>query len=99
MELLMESGVQLGLGEGPIGIVGPMSQPRGNHWSLMLSRTSGAQWRFPSQLYSGQLRVTCILICRGAVSHRSRNGPNCFPNSYPQTKNDTDFGRQYKLQW
>ena len=29
VELLMESGVQLGLGEGPINKVGPMSQPRG----------------------------------------------------------------------
>ena len=29
VEVPMESGVQLGLGEGPINKVGPMSQPRG----------------------------------------------------------------------
>ena len=27
--------------------------------------------RFPSQLYSRQLRVTCILLCRGAESHQA----------------------------
>ena len=66
--------IQLGLGEGPIGIMGPMSQPRGYHWSRvthadMYSHT--IMW-FPYQLYSRQLRVTCILIFRGAVSHRAR---------------------------
>ena len=50
--------VQLGLGEGPIGIVGPISQPRGTHAGSYL-RTSV---RFLSQLYFRQLRVSCILI-------------------------------------
>ena len=29
----MERAIQLGQGEGPIGIVGPISQPRGYQWS------------------------------------------------------------------
>ena len=60
-------GVQLGLGRGP-SKVGPMSQPRGMHTDSY-SRTT---LPFMCQLYSRQLRVTCILIYRGAVSHRAR---------------------------
>ena len=42
MELPMRSGVQLGLGEGPIGIVGPISQPRStiDNTSHTLTRTN-----------------------------------------------------------
>ena len=66
MEVPMESGVPTGPRGGTIIKVGPMSQPGGT-----LIRTH-AKMRFPNQLYSWQLRVTCILICRGAVSHRAR---------------------------
>ena len=42
MELSMGSGIQLGMGEGPIGIVGPISQPRGtiDNMSRTLTRTN-----------------------------------------------------------
>ena len=52
---------QLGLGEGPIGLVGPISQPRGtiDSASLTLVHTNT---RFLNQLYSRQLRVSYILI-------------------------------------
>ena len=51
--------IQLGQGEGPIGIVGPMSQPYGtiDTASRKLIPTN-AQGRFPNQLYSRQQRVT-----------------------------------------
>ena len=55
--------------------VGPMSQPCGYRWSRVMHagsylRTSSA---FCSQLYSGQLRVTCILILKVlAVSFTGR---------------------------
>ena len=65
--------IQLGLGEGPIGIVGPMSQPRGYHWFRVMHADmhSHSIVCFQYQLYSRQLRVTRILVCRGAVSHRT----------------------------
>ena len=71
-----EGAIQLSQEEGPIGIMGPMSRPLGYHWShvthaCMYSHTIVC---FPYQLYSRQLRVTCILIYRGAVSHRARVG-------------------------
>ena len=74
-ELPMEEAIQLGQVKGPIGIVGPISQPRGYQWSRvthagMYSHTIVC---FPYQLYSRQLRVTCILIYIGAVSHRARS--------------------------
>ena len=49
-----------------------MSQPRStiDTASRMLIRTHTFK-RFPNQLYPRQLRVTCILICRGAVTHRA----------------------------
>ena len=52
--------VQLGQGEGLIGIVGPMSQPRGtiDTGSLALNHTHAFNMRFLRQFYSGQLRVT-----------------------------------------
>ena len=57
----------------PIRIVGPMSQTRStiDTASRMLNRTN-IQVCFLRQLYSRQLRVTCILIYRGAVSHQVR---------------------------
>ena len=63
----MGSDVQLGLGEGPIGIVGPMSQPRGtiDTASRTLAHICTLVCAFCSQLYSGQLRVTCFLIYVG----------------------------------
>ena len=50
--------IQLGLGEGPIGIAGPMFQTRGgtiDAASHKLDHTSA----FLNQLYSRQLRVSC----------------------------------------
>ena len=54
-----ERGIQLGQGEGPIGIVGPMSKPYGtiDTASRKLIPTN-ALGRFPNQLYSRQQRVT-----------------------------------------
>ena len=40
MELPMGSGVQLGLGEGPIGIMGPISHPRGTIDNMSRKLTS-----------------------------------------------------------
>ena len=56
--------IQLGLGEGPIGIVDPISQPRGTNdtVSLMLDHTHALNLRFLNQLYSRQLRVSCSLM-------------------------------------
>ena len=55
--------VQLGQGEGPIRIVGPMSQPCGiiDTASLTLISTR-AHRRFPKQFYSRKLRQTCIVM-------------------------------------
>ena len=63
MKLPMGSGVQLGLGEGPINEVGPMSQPLGtiDTMSHTLDHTQ-ALGHFPNQLYSRQLWQTCILM-------------------------------------
>ena len=70
----MEKGVQLGLEEGLINIVGPMSQLRGtiDTASCMLECTN-AHMCFPSRLYSRQLRVSCTLIYRGEVTHRAHH--------------------------
>ena len=64
VEVTMGSGVQLGPGEGPIGEEGPMSQPRGYHRSRVTHADSNSRTtvHFLCQLYSRQLRVTCILI-------------------------------------
>ena len=69
---------QLGLGEGPIGIVDPISQPRDtiDTASSTLICTH-AHRRFPNQLYSRQLRETCFLIYKGAESHRGRRNRFC----------------------
>ena len=55
---------QLGQGEGPIGLVGPISQPRGtiNTASLTLDHTYALNVRFLNQLYFRQLWVSCILM-------------------------------------
>ena len=72
MELPMGSGAKLGLRRGK-SKVGPISQPCGtvDIASHTLIRTN-AYMCFPNQLYSRQLRVTCTLIYRGAVSHQAR---------------------------
>ena len=61
-------------GEGPIGLMGPISQPRGtiDTVSRTLLHTNTLLCVFCSIFYSWQLRAICILICRGAVSHRAR---------------------------
>ena len=63
VEFPMESGVQLGLGEGPIKKVGPMSQPRGYHQSHVTHAGSymHTMCAFCNQLYSRQLKVTSFL--------------------------------------
>ena len=78
MELPMESVDPTGPGEGAINKVGPMSQP----CSIIdtASRTmicTNTQVRSPNQLYSRQLRVTCTLIYRGAVSHQANKRKIC----------------------
>ena len=77
--------VQLNLGEGPIGIVGPMSQTRGiiDVASLTLYRTNALMMRVLIQLYSGQLRETCTLMYRGTELHWARILKWCFINKYP----------------
>ena len=59
--------IQLNQGEGPIGIMGPMSQPRG-------IVTHAFNKGFLRQLYSRQLRVTWSLY-RGTESHQARGVP------------------------
>ena len=56
--------IQLGLGEGLVGIVGPISQPRGtiDTASRTLVHTRALNVRFLNQLYSRQLRVSCVLM-------------------------------------
>ena len=51
-------------GEGPIGLVGPISQPRGTivTLSLTLDHTYALNVHFLSQLYFRQLRVSCVLM-------------------------------------
>ena len=70
----MKSDIQLGLGEGPIKKVGSMSQPRGaiDTVSCTLTHTH-AMMCFLGQLYSRQLRVSRVLIYRGAVTRRARS--------------------------
>ena len=62
----MESGVQLGLGdrEEPINKVGPMSQPRCaiDTASRTLDHTRALNVRFLNQLYSRQVRVSCVIM-------------------------------------
>ena len=64
MEYPWDWAFQLGLGEGPIRIVGPISQPLSiiNTASLELDHTCALNVRFLNQLYSRQLRVTCFLM-------------------------------------
>ena len=66
VEVPMGSGVQLGLGEGPIKKVGPMSQPRGTFDTALctLYHTHALNVHFLKQLYSRQLRMSCILMWR-----------------------------------
>ena len=54
----------LAKGGGPIGIVGPISQPHGTNGtaSLTLDHTYALNVRFLSQLYFRQLRVSCVLM-------------------------------------
>ena len=54
--------VQLGQGEGPIGIVGPISQPRGTIGTASLGSYFGTDVHFLNQLYFRQLRVSCVLM-------------------------------------
>ena len=56
--------IQLGLGEGPIGIVGPIFKPRGtiDTASHTLDHTRALNVHFLNQLYSRQLRVSCVLM-------------------------------------
>ena len=58
VELPVGSGVQMGLGMGPINKVGPMSQPRGYHQSRVMYAGSYLHtWcAFCNQFYSRQLR-------------------------------------------
>ena len=68
----MGSGVPTGLRGGTIGLVGPISQPRGtiDTASLTLIHTR-AIMHILNQLYSRKLRVTCFLINRGEESHQT----------------------------
>ena len=64
-----------GPGGGAHQKMGPMSQPHGYHRSRVthISTYLHTECAFCSQLYSGQLRVTCFLIyLGGAESHRAR---------------------------
>ena len=56
--------IQLGQGEGPIELVGPIFQPRGYHWSRVMHAGSSlhTEYAFCGQLYFGQLRVTRFLM-------------------------------------
>ena len=75
MELPINRAVQLGQGEVPIGIVGPMSQPRDiiDATSLTLYRTKALMMSVLIQLYSRELRETCILMYGGTELHRMDN--------------------------
>ena len=68
-----------GPGVGDHQKVGPMSQLRGtiDTVSHTLIRTN-ADVRFLNQIHCRQLRVTCTLIFRGAVSHQARAAKGCF---------------------
>ena len=68
----MESGVHLGLGEGPLK--GPMSQPRGNHWSHITHAGSylRTECAFCSQLYSGIAKGDLIPHIGGTETHWAR---------------------------
>ena len=56
----MGSGVQLGLGEGPIKSGSNVSTPRVPH--VTHADSYSRKSAFCRQLYSGQLRVSCILM-------------------------------------
>ena len=62
MEVPTGLGVQLGLGDGPINKVVPMSQPRGYHRSRVTHADSYLHTCVHSVANSGQLRVTCFLM-------------------------------------
>ena len=82
----MESGIQLGLGGGahqkwiqcpnPTSTIGLVSSTLAHACALLCA--------FCSQLYSRQLMVTCILMYRGAESHRAHT---CCPCSYVVEQN------------
>ena len=60
VKMPMGSGIQLGQGEGPIRLVGPISQPRGtiDTASLTLAHTCALNVCFLNQLYFRQIRVS-----------------------------------------
>ena len=74
MQLPIATGGPTGPGGGAHQLMGPMSQPRGTiaTASHTLDHTYALNVRFLSQLYSGQLRVSCILLWGGTVAHRAR---------------------------
>ena len=61
-----------GPGEGPIKSGSNVPTPRVPSVPRHTDSYSRTTMSFMCQLYSRQLRVTCILIYRGAVSHRAR---------------------------
>ena len=66
----------------PIGIVGPISQPRGtiDTASLTLTHTCTLVCAFCSQLYSGQLRVSWDRMQEETGSHQARTSSLCGPS-------------------
>ena len=78
--------VQLGQGEGPIGIVGLISQPRGiiDTASRTLQRTSTLLCVFRGNFYSRQLRAICILMNRGALLHQAWYVCMCIVRTYTE---------------
>ena len=72
VELLRESSVQLGLGEGPIDKVGPMSQPRGtiDTASRTLVPTNARGVLGPTLLWAA--KGDLIPHIGGVGSHRAR---------------------------
>ena len=72
--------IQLGLGEGPIRIVGPISQPRSIIYtaSRTLDHTRALYVRFLNQLYSRQLPKDVLHPhVGGTVTHRAREFGTC----------------------
>ena len=75
----MERGVQLGLGEGPIKSGSNVPTPRYHQYRVTHAGSySRTHVRFLNQLYSRQLRVSCFLMFRGAVTHRARTSTPCI---------------------
>ena len=75
----MEKAVQLGLGEGPIKSGSNVPTLRYHQYRVMrVVSCSLTCVRFLSQLYSRQLRVSCFLMFREAVAHRTRKYLTCI---------------------